>query len=843
MAERLLALSLNAPRAVFMTTLVAVIISIVAAFNIQIDTDPENMLPYQQQDRVFHRQVKQDFELYDSLVVGLVSETTIYQPETLARLKTLTDQIKQIEGVVPQQVLSFSTVDNIRQESGAIRFEWLMPQAPKSEQQASKIAISVAKLPMLKDTLGSGNGQAAAIYVPILDKHLSYDISQKIRALSEKPIAGIDLHITGLPVAEDTFGIEMFIQMAVSAPAAAVLIFILLWFFFRSLSLITAPMLLAMVTVIVTMGALIGSGFSVHIMSSMIPIFLMPIAVVDSVHLLSEFADRYHPGSSRRQVLAEIFAELYRPMLFTSITSALGFASLAFTPIPPVQVFGLYIAGGILLAFLLTLTFLPAWIMMLSEKQLAVMQRAHHGANSDNNRGENSGKSASGKLARLLPSIGRFALNYRLPITLTSVALLAISGWGISTIQINDNPVRWFKSDHEIRIADKQLNQHFAGTYDAWFVMEQTQPPKISGALKKVIVDLSVAELTENSLQQAIDQNQIDQLIDLANNQLDSDEDRYEQWIEVIDGLEQIQSDSRYFRNPQILAYMDRLAEYLESQPEIGKVNSLPMLIKTVFRELNSGQQQDFRLPDSQAGVAQALLSYQSSHRPDDLWHLVTPDYRKSLLWLQLKSGDNQDMSIVLDKVQQWIDDNPLPEGVTTNWAGLTYINVIWQQEMVAGMANSLLSAFIAVLVVMTLLFRSFKYGLLAMAPLTLTISLIYGIIGFIGKDYDMPIAVLSALTLGLSVDFAIHFLQRARSLYQEYNDWQKAIAEMFQEPARAIARNALVIAIGFTPLLLAPLVPYITVGFFLAAIMAISALVTLLLLPALLFSFRKTLA
>ena len=55
----------------------------------------------------------------------------------------------------------------------------------------------------------------------------------------------------------------------------------------------------------------------------------------------------------------------------------------------------------------------------------------------------------------------------------------------------------------------------------------------------------------------------------------------------------------------------------------------------------------------------------------------------------------------------------------------------------------------------------------------------------------------------------------------------------MFEEPGRAISRNAIVIAIGFLPLLAAPLVPYITVGFFLAAIMAISSAVTMLLLPA----------
>lgn len=167
------------------------------------------------------------------------------------------------------------------------------------------------------------------------------------------------------------------------------------------------------------------------------------------------------------------------------------------------------------------------------------------------------------------------------------------------------------------------------------------------------------------------------------------------------------------------------------------------------------------------------------------------------------------------------------------NWAGLTYINVVWQEQMVSGMLSSLISAFFMVLVMMLVLFRSIRIGLLAMLPLTVTILFIYGLIGFVGKDYDMPIAVLSALTLGLSVDFAIHFLERCRAIYRQTGNWEATIAEVYKGPARAISRNAVVVAVGFTPLLFAPLVPYITVGFFLALIMMISAVVTVILLPA----------
>jgi predicted RND superfamily exporter protein len=134
-------------------------------------------------------------------------------------------------------------------------------------------------------------------------------------------------------------------------------------------------------------------------------------------------------------------------------------------------------------------------------------------------------------------------------------------------------------------------------------------------------------------------------------------------------------------------------------------------------------------------------------------------------------------------------------------------------------------------------------YGVLAMIPLTITILFTYGMIGLVGKDYDMPVAVLSSLTLGLSVDFAIHFLERARSIQVVTGDWKETMALMFQEPGRAITRNAIVIAIGFLPLLAAPLVPYNTVGFLMAAIMAVSSIVTVLLLPSLMMQIQNWLS
>src|SRR3989338_6061120 len=125
----------------------------------------------------------------------------------------------------------------------------------------------------------------------------------------------------------------MFVQMGITAPMAGFFIMMLLFLIFRKGTAVIPPMLDAMLSVIWTMGLLIGMGFTVHIMSSMIPIFLIPIPLLDDINILSGFFARYPAIKDKRKTLIAVIKGLYRPMFFTSITSAVGFASLALAPI------------------------------------------------------------------------------------------------------------------------------------------------------------------------------------------------------------------------------------------------------------------------------------------------------------------------------------------------------------------------------------------------------------------------------------------------------------------------------------------------------------------------------
>ena len=158
-------------------------------------------------------------------------------------------------------------------------------------------------------------------------------------------------------------------------------------------------------------------------------------------------------------------------------------------------------------------------------------------------------------------------------------------------------------------------------------------------------------------------------------------------------------------------------------------------------------------------------------------------------------------------------------------------------------MVKGFVIALVAVFVILVFNFGSVKWAIIGYVPLLFTILLIYGVVGFIGKDFDMPIAVLSCLSLGMAVDFAIHFISRFRQRLAEVGAYghtplQNRITESLiwtaARPGKGIMRNALLFASAFSVMLFAPLTPYVTVGAFIVSMMLLSALMTIIYIPAL---------
>ncbi len=753
MFRKLIDFSISNPRLVI---IISVVLTLLFAFEmrkIKIDTDPENMLEEHQKDRVFYDKVKKEFGVRDMLVLGIENEKGIFQPDSLKQIQTIVSEILKMKGVITEDVMSFTTTNDVAGEGGLLEVKRIMESAPSTKWDADILKQSVLSNPLFNEKLASKDGTAIAVYVPIEKKDISYKMAESIRKIADKHLGSdTKYYLAGLPMAEDTFGHEMFVQMGIVAPLAGMAIFIILLLLFKKLSLIISSMAVAMMSVIWGMGLLISTGNTVHIMSSMIPVFLMPIAVLDAVHILSSFYDQYPHTLDRKKTIHNTMEELFTAMLYTSLTSAVGFGSLAFADIPPVRVFGIFVAFGIMAAWLLTITVIPASIMLLDERKLS--------------KSIIPGLEEKSILNKFLPCIGSFTFHKAKQIITVSIIVLGIGIYGLTRIHVNDNPVKWFKESHPIRQADTAMNRLFGGTYMAYLTFKGTAHDHI--------------------------------------------------------------------KNPEVIKYIEKLQNELVSDKFVGKTSSIADIVKRINFILHDRDNNFHILPDSKEEISQYLFLYLMSGSPDDLDNFVDYNYQDANIWVQLKSGENKDMEKVEKRINNFMLKNPPPQGISVAWSGLTYINKVWQDIMVKGMLEAVLGGFVIVLIMMIFLFRSIKLGFISMIPLTFSIVLSYALIGLFGRDYDMPIAVCSSLALGLAVDFAIHFIQRYKQKQKEGGTSEKINTFIFGETARAISRNAIVIVLGFLPLVISNLTPYITVGVFFALLMSVSTIITLLLLPGL---------
>lgn len=847
------------PKKVFIIIGSSMLLAMAAFPMVHVDVDPESMLDANEPVRVYHNKIKMDMALYDMLFVGITNDQHpdgVYNPETLKNIKTISDYASTLEGVVSHEIMSPSNVDAIESGGlGVVKFGRVMQALPMNQEESFAIRDKALGNPFLLGTQVSKDKKAIALYIPLKSKDVSWHVSEQLRSKITEIKTTEQYHLAGLPLAEDQFGIEMFVQMAISAPAAMLLIGLIIWLFFRQVHLTIGALLIAVSSVIITMGLFIAMGNTLHIMSSMIPIFIMPIAVLDSVHLVSHFYDSY--DGDRKKAIRHAVKELWTPMLFTTMTTAVGFMSLWMAPIPPIQVFGLYTGVGIILAWLFTMTLLPAYIMLMPEKALQ-------------NFGAKHSKSKSNTLlTKTLEYCDVFSKTRRYVVLFVAFIVLLASGYGISTLIINDNPTKWFNESHEIRKADALVNERFSGSYLVYLTLDQkglTPVKEVAQTLNTKFETMGIngksvaLHLTEQS---AIAKTPIDlinesrswiaQQIKVLNGSdniamdddlgfVMDDGDGVKAETDMIDWLkmDSVLSDAlvpyQIGKDPEFIKWTDSLLTHMNSSGLIGKGQGVGDLVKKINKELHDGNEEFSRIPDSVEGVMETYVSFQSSHDLSRLWHIVTNDYASVTLAMQLTSGDNIDVANAVSEVESWINANPAPRQIKTGWSGLSYINVVWQERMVYGMLEALIGSALMVLVIMIILFRSFWWGLLSIIPLAMAITFIYGLAGLVGKDYDMPIAIISALALGLSIDFAIHFMVSVREhLAEAGGSPSKAIDIVFKDPARGIARNAIVVALGFAPLLLAPLVPYQTVGWLMMSIMFASILATLLVLPAIL--------
>jgi len=754
--------SIRRPKLVIWATVTLVVLFLTQFPRISTDTNPKHMLPETSDVRVWNNEVDKVFALYeDTIVVGVKNDAGVLNRETLGRIARITDEILALPGVASRDVNGFTTITNVTAEAGTLKVGPLMPGAPQNQAEVEALRGALFGNPLFVNRIISQDGKTTAIYVPLEKGANGAEIADKIREIVAREKGPERYYVAGDPVARDTFGAEMFKLMGIFSPIAGMIMFIAIQLMFRNLSLSFTMMGVAMAAIIMSMGLLIGVGLPVHIMSSMAPVFLMAIAT-DSIHIFNEFYFRYREKHDKLAAIRETMAAVSRPVRFTALATAAGFAVLLFMNIVPVQIFGGLIAFGTVVLRLFSFSLIPAILTFVKEEKIA--------------KAAESESAELDRTARFLRRIAEVGATRPLATTLVGLAFLAVAIAGTTKIHVNNNLVAWFKESSEIRIADTAMNQALGGTSLGYLVVLANEP--------------------------------------------------------------------EFMKRPEAMRWLEGLQRHLEAMPVVGKTFSVADYVKRINRVLHDDQPKFDTVPETKEAVGQYLFLFSMSAKPADLDNVVDPTFQKANVWVQLKTWDAEAMRQVIEAAAGYQKAHPL--AVTVKPAGIAYFNLVWNDEVLGDLVLGLVLALVVVFVILALDFRSAKWALVAYVPLLFTILLIYGVVGFVGKDFDMPLSVMSTLSLGMAVDFSIHFISRFRQHLVETGGAtseaavREALLWTAARPGKGILRNALLFAAAFSVMLAAPLTPYMAVGAFIVSMMLLSALLTILYLPALVMLGRN---
>ncbi len=281
---------------------------------------------------------------------------------------------------------------------------------------------------------------------------------------------------------------------------------------------------------------------------------------------------------------------------------------------------------------------------------------------------------------------------------------------------------------------------------------------------------------------------------------------------------------------------MQKISDFelkIEEFENVGEVNAVSTIIRTMNRELHNGQPEFEKIPADDFAVSQYLLLFSMS---GDLDKMIDFKEENALLTARIKTNSTEEIREVLKKIRTeaknyGVGSFPLIGGFGDLLSEL--VNAV-----VRGQIISLFLSIILVTAVVMILFKSFTAGFYAAVPLVTVLVSLFSLMGFLNIKLDMITAMLSSIMIGVGIDYTIHFLWRYREERRNL-DKKEAVIQTLTTSGRGITFNALSVIVGFSILFVSG---FLSVKFFafLVTISIATCLVgALLILPALVLVFE----
>lgn len=295
----------------------------------------------------------------------------VFTRETLAQVEWLTEQAWQIPYNI--RVDSITNYQHTRAVGDDLEVRNLVEYAEDfSDRQLQEARIIAVNEPLLVNRLINPDGSVTGVNVTIQlpGKSLSEvpEVANFARGLAsqlESRDSNLEVRLTGMVMMNNSFPEQSQNDMQTLYPLMFAIIMVIVGVLLRSTGATVVTGLMIFMTILVTMGLTGWMGIELSPPTTSVPVVVMTLAVADSVHILVNFLHFMRDGMGKSEAMKESLRINKGPVFLTTLTTALGFLSLNFSDAPPFRDLGNMAAIGVVVAWILSMTFLPALMMLL----------------------------------------------------------------------------------------------------------------------------------------------------------------------------------------------------------------------------------------------------------------------------------------------------------------------------------------------------------------------------------------------------------------------------------------------------------------------------------------------
>ncbi len=736
-------------------------------------------------------------------------------PAALALLAALTDSLRSMPSIDSANVISLATERGTRFVPGSLIQRFLLDPLPATPAECERLRAEVRGIGLYHGTLISRDEQALAIRVDLPAQTNRLPLLRELRQLCDRLVTpGHRIDILGAPAAEAILGAHVLRDLGLPSglagpeliadasgglrPGLLPLAFLVLagvfLVAFRSGAAVALPVGEAIAAVAFVLGAMGWMGVPVYLTTAVLPVLLVAIAITDEVHLYARFA-QWRRTLNGRQATALTLDEMTRPIVLTSITTAVGFLSFALSPISPVRAFGLFTALGIVFCLVWSLTVIPAALILWDP-------RVRH--------------------TEAPPRTPRIPTRWLLGFTLT---LLALAPFGIARVTVQDSWIDGFAEGSPFRVATDLFNERFLGMHMLLLRLDETPvdvqltlPARNLGPRDVTIptgaipwdrlpgCEVEITREPDPHRATAVYPDRWLSTVAEVARQGDSlrvtfrrqDGSPRFMWRPGADDPLDLRMTSQSFLAPEPLARMDTLARRIEEgDATVGGVLGPPEYLRTTRSILHDLDPRERRLPETNREAAALWGHYTRVRGPDRVREVVSEDYRSGLLAVFLKHANYRDTERLMSRITTDAD-SLLPE-FTLRFGGDVAVSQSLIRAITTTQVRSLLASLLGVLIIASLLTRSLRWGLLTTLPCAMGVTLTFGGMGLLGIHLGVATSMFAGMTLGFGIDFAIHMVDRARGAAGRGASPDDAVAESLRitGPPIRVSAAAMVLGLG----------------------------------------------